>query len=140
MKFPCEPELRENRLNLNTVEIEYLQAYEFARNFNTPLTDLNDPLIVQVHPFDPPMIGVPVGRIMSSARESSFIFTSAIPVEGVLPTPISAPRSNIPTMPLNPASRVIQPPVPTSLVGASGGMVIGIPSVPTVPTSFTHIA
>ena len=41
-----EPELRENRLNLNTVEIEDLQDDEFARNFNTPLTELNDPVIV----------------------------------------------------------------------------------------------
>ena len=48
-----EPELRENRLNLNIVEIEDLQADEFARNFNTPLTDLNDPMILWVRPFDP---------------------------------------------------------------------------------------
>ena len=41
-----ELELRENHLNLNTVEIEELYADEFARNFNTPLTDLNDPVIV----------------------------------------------------------------------------------------------
>ena len=41
-----EPELRENRFDLNTVEIEELQADEFARNFNTPLTDLNDHVIV----------------------------------------------------------------------------------------------
>ena len=49
-----EPELRENCLNLNIVEIEDLQVDEFARNFNTPLTDLNDPVIVQfvlsIHP------------------------------------------------------------------------------------------
>ena len=41
-----EPKLRENHFDLNTVEIEDLQANEFARNFNTPLTDLNDPMIV----------------------------------------------------------------------------------------------
>ena len=41
-----ETELRENRFNLNIVEIEYLQANEFARNFNSPLIDLNDPMIV----------------------------------------------------------------------------------------------
>ena len=56
-----------------------MQANDFARNFNTPLTDLNDPVIVQVRPFDPPVIGLPMDRIMSSAGESSFIFTSAIP-------------------------------------------------------------
>ena len=61
-----EPELKENCINLNTVEIEYLQADEFARNFNTSLTDLNDPMIIDVRPFDPPVIGVPVDRIMSS--------------------------------------------------------------------------
>ena len=59
-------ELRENHINLNIVEIEDLQDDKFARNFNTPLTDLNDPMIVQVHPFDPPVIGVPMGRIMST--------------------------------------------------------------------------
>ena len=67
-----EPKLRENCINLNIVEIEDLQTDEFARNFNTPLTDLNDPMIVQARPFDSPILGVPVGRIMSSARESFF--------------------------------------------------------------------
>ena len=47
-EVPGEPELRANRFNLNTVEIEYLQADEFAGNFNSPLTDLNDLVIVQV--------------------------------------------------------------------------------------------
>ena len=46
-----EPVLRANRSNFNTVEIEDLQANEFARNFNTPLTNLNDPKIVQVRNF-----------------------------------------------------------------------------------------
>ena len=41
-----EPTLRANRSDFNTVEIEDLQADEFVRNFNTPLTDLNDPVIV----------------------------------------------------------------------------------------------
>ena len=137
-EVPVEPELRENRFNLNTIEIEYLQADEFARNFNSPLTDLNDPLILQVRPFDPPVIGVPVGRIMSTTGESSFTSTSVAPAEGVLPPPVGAPRTSIPTISLTPASRVVQPPTPTSLAGASGGMVTGIPSVPTVPTSFAH--
>ena len=43
-------------------------------------------------------------------------------------------------MPLTPVSQVVQPPAPTSLAGASGGMVTGIPSVPTVPNSFAQIA
>ena len=80
-----EPELIANHFNLDTFEIEELQTDEFARNFNTPLTDLNDPVIVQVRPFDSPVLGVPVGRIMSSVGEISFVFTSAVPVEGVLP-------------------------------------------------------
>ena len=81
--------LRANLFYFNTVEIEDLQDDEFARNFNTSSTDLNDPVIVQVRPFDPPMIGVPVGRIMSNAGEISFISTLATPIEAVLLTPIS---------------------------------------------------
>ena len=41
-----DPELIANRFNLDTVEIEELQTDEFERNFNSPLTDLNDPMIV----------------------------------------------------------------------------------------------
>ena len=104
------------------------------------MTNLNHHVSIQVRPFDPPVIGVPVGRIMSSAGESSFIFTSAILTEGVLPSPVSTRRSSIPTMPLTPVSLVVQPSVPTSLAGASGGMVTRIPSVPMVPTSFKHTA
>ena len=97
-------------------------------------------MIIQVRPFDPPMIGVLVGRIMSTMGESSFVFTSAFSAEGVLPPLVSAPISSIPTTPLTLASRVVQPPVPTILAGASGGMVTGIPSVPIVPTSFAQTA
>ena len=68
-EVPGEPRLRANRFDFNTFEIEYLQADKFARNFNTPLTDLNDPVIVQVRPFDSPVLGVPVGRIMSNTGE-----------------------------------------------------------------------
>ena len=35
-EVPSELELRENRLNLNTVEIEDLQDDGFVRNFNSP--------------------------------------------------------------------------------------------------------
>ena len=103
-EVPGEPSLIANHLNLDTVEIEDLQTDEFARNFNTPLTDLNDVVIIQVRPFDSPVLGVLVGRIMSTAGESSFVFTSTVPVEGVLPPLVSAPRSSIPSMPLTPAS------------------------------------
>ena len=90
-EVPGEPKLRENRFNLNTVEIEDLQDDEFARNFNSPLTDLNDSVIVQVHPFNPPVIGVPLGRLMSTVGESSSTCTSACLFEGVLPPPVGAP-------------------------------------------------
>ena len=78
--------------------------------------------------------------IMSTAGESSFVFTSTTSAKVVLPPPASAPRSNITTMPLTPASQVVQPLAPTSLAGASGGMVTGIPSIPIVPSSFTYTA
>ena len=108
------------------------------RNFNTPLIDLNDPVIVQVRPFDSPVVGIPMGRIISSVGESSFVFTSTILVEGVLPPAVSAPRSTIPSTPLTPMSRVVQPPIHSNLAGTSGDMVTGIPSIPTVPSSFPY--
>jgi len=95
-------------------------------------------MIVQVRPFDSPVLGVPVGRIMSSAGESSFAFTSAIPAEGVLPPPIGAPISSIPSTPLSLLSRVFQPPVHSNLAGTFGDMVTRIPSIPNVPSSFPY--
>ena len=130
-----EPELIANHFDLDIDDIEELQIDEFARNFNTLLTDLNDHVIVHVRPFDSPILGVPVGRIMSSAEERPFVFTSTILVEGVLPTPVSAPRSSLPSTPLTPASRVVQPSVHSNLAGTSGDMVTGIPSIPTIPSS-----
>ena len=56
----------------------------------------------------------------------------------MLPPAVGFPRTSIPTTSLTPASQVVQPPTPTSLAGASSGMVTGIHSVPTVPISFTH--
>ena len=99
-----EPELIANRFDFDIVEIEELQTDEFARNFNTPLTNLNDHVIIQVRPFDSPVLGVPVGRTMSSVKESPFVFISTISVEGVLPPPVSAPRYSLPYTPLTPAS------------------------------------
>ena len=103
-EVPGEPKLKEKRLNLNTVEIGDLQTDKFARNFNTPLTDLNDLVIIQVHPFDPPVIGIPVGRIMSTVGEISSTSTLAALDEGVIAPLVGAPRSSIPTTPLTPAS------------------------------------
>ena len=133
-----EPELIANRFNLDIIEIEELQTDDFARNFNTPLTDLNDPMIIQVRPFDSPILGVPVGRIMSSAEERPFVFTSVVSAEGVLPPLVSAPRSSIPSTPLTPASWVVQPPVHSNLAGTFGDLVTGIPSIPTIPSSFPY--
>ena len=102
------------------------------------MTDLNDLVIVQVRPFDSPVLGVLVGRIMSTTGESSFVFTSAISAEGVLPPSVSAPRSSIPSTPLTPASQVVQPSVHSNLVGTSGDTVTRIPSIPTIPCSFPY--
>ena len=79
-----------------------------------------------------------MGRIMSSVGESSFLFTSTISVEGVLPPLVSAPRSSIPSTPLTPVSRVVQPLVHSNLAGTFGDMVTRIPSIPTVPSSFPY--
>ena len=79
-----------------------------------------------------------MGRIMSSTSESSFVFTSAIPIEGVLPPPVSTHIFSIPSTLLTPASRVVQPPVHSNLVGTSSDMVTRIPSIPTVTSSFTY--
>ena len=45
-EVPGEPKLRTNQVDTTAIEIEDLQADEFARNFNSPLTDLNNPMIV----------------------------------------------------------------------------------------------
>ena len=133
-----EPELIANRFDLDTVEIEELQADELARHYNSPLTDLNDPVIVQVRPFSSPVLGVPVGRTMSSEGEATFVFTSTLPVEGVLPPPVSTPRPNLPSTPITPASRVVQPPVYSNIGSMSSDMATGIPSIPTIPSSFPY--
>ena len=41
-----ELELRTNHVDTTTVEIEDSQVDDFARNFNSPLTDLNDTVII----------------------------------------------------------------------------------------------
>ena len=139
MKFQVNQYLGQT-IDTTTVEIEDLQDDKFARNFNSPLTDLNDYVIVQVHPFYSPVIGVPVSRLMSSAGESPSTPISAISAEGVPPPPVGTPRTNIPATPLTPPSRVVQPPAPTNVVGTSSGVVTGIPNVPSASPSFTHTA
>ena len=84
------------------------------------------------------MIGVPMSRLMSRAGEIPSTPISTIPAEGVPPPPVDSPRKNIPTAPLTLASRVIQPLASKNVVGTSGGVVTGIPSVPHVSASFAH--
>ena len=86
------------------------------------------------------MFGVSVGKIMSTVGESSFVFTSATPAEGVLPPPESAPRYSIPTTPLTPVSRVVQPLTSSNAAGPSSGVVVGIPNAPFASHSFMHTA
>ena len=83
--------LRANHFDLTTVEIEDLQANKFARNFNSPLTNLNDHVIVQVRPFNSPMIGVPLGRLMSTTGEISSTSTSTTPAERGATSPCWCP-------------------------------------------------
>ena len=75
---------------------------------------------------------------MSTTGESSSTSTSVAPSEGVPAPPVGAPRTSMPTTPLTLASQVVQPLASKNLAGTSGGVVTGIPSVPFVPTSFTH--
>ena len=84
------------------------------------------------------MVGVPVGRLMSSVGESSSTSTSVAPTEGVPPPPKATPRENIPTTPLTPASWVVQPSSSKNVVGTYGKVVTWIPSVPPISTSFAH--
>ena len=65
-EVPGEPKLRTNQVDTTIVEIEEFHADKFAKNFNSPITNLNDLVIVQVRPFNSPLIVVLVGRLMSS--------------------------------------------------------------------------
>ena len=104
-EFPGEMELRTNQFDTKTVDIEGLEDDNCARNFNSPLIDLNDPVIIQVHPFNSPVIGVPVTSLMASAGEIPSTPISAILAKGVPPPPVGTPRTNIPTTPLTPTSQ-----------------------------------
>ena len=106
-EVPGEPELRTNQVDTIPVEIEDLQADEFARNFNSPLTYLNDPVIVQVRPFNSPVIGVPVSRLMASLGEIPSTPISSILAEGVPPPLVGTPRTNIPATPSTLANWVV---------------------------------
>ena len=97
-------------------------------------------MIIQVHPFNSPVIGVPVGRLMSSVGEIPSTSTLAVLDEGVPPPLVGAPRTNIPTTPLTLVSRVVQPSASTNVVGTSGGVVTRIPSSPSTSPSFAYTA
>ena len=77
---------------------------------------------------------------MASSGEGPSTPILAILAEGVPPPPIGTPRTNIPATPSTPASRVVQPPASTNVVGPSGGVVTGIPSAPFASPSFAHTA
>ena len=64
-----KPELRYNQTSPFLVAIEYFKAEYFARKYNSPLTNLRDLVLVQVHMFGPPRIGVPLIFFMSSLGE-----------------------------------------------------------------------
>ena len=84
------------------------------------------------------MIGVPLSRLMSSAGESPSTPISVILAEGVPPPWIGTPRTSILATPLTPASQVVQPPTSTNVEGTSGGVVTGIPIIPSASPSFAH--
>ena len=74
-----------------------MQEEEFLRNFNTPLTDFEYSILVQILPFNQLGIGVPLGFIMENMGEGSWdIYTpiSAMLVDGVYPPHASTHISN----------------------------------------------
>ena len=81
-----------------------MRADEFARNFNPPLTNLKDPVIVQVLPFSSLAIGFHLRRDMSISGEGIFTPTSSILASGFPPPPVGAPRPSAYTTPLSPSS------------------------------------
>ena len=117
-----------------------MQDGRFARNFNSPLTNLNDPVIIQVHPFDSPVIGVPMRVFMASSVEGMSTPTSTIPYGGVHVPPIGTFRLSTLVTPLSPSSRVVQPHTSPNVASPSSEVVNGIPSAPFASPSFVHTA
>ena len=77
---------------------------------------------------------------MASLGEGPSTLISTILVEGVPPPPVGNPITSIPTTPLTPSSRVVQPPTSTNVVAPSSGVVTSIPSAPFASPSFAHTA
>ena len=137
-KVTGELELRSNQVDTTIVKIKDLQADEFARNFNPPLTDLRDPMIVQVIPFDSPIIGVPVRRVMARSGEGISTPTSVVLAGGVPSSLVATPRPNAPTTPLSLSSWVVKPPTYSNVVDPYSGVFFGIPSAPFSSPYFMH--
>ena len=64
---PREPKLQCTQTDHLSMEIEDLQAQEFATNYNPPITNLSGPVLLQVHSFGSLGVGVPLCTIMSSS-------------------------------------------------------------------------
>ena len=89
-----ESELRYTHIGPLLVEIEYLQAEEFARKYNSPLTNLRDLVLLQACLFSSCGVGVPLSSSMSNSGEGSGDMstpTSAMVASGVSPSPVSSP-------------------------------------------------
>ena len=89
---PGELELRYTRPDIPLVEVEYLQFEEFSRNFNTPLTDIGDSILVQIRPLSQSRIGVPIGFVIENLGEGSrdmYTPTSTMLFRGVSPPHVS---------------------------------------------------
>ena len=117
-----------------------MHADEFARNFNPPLTNLNDHVIIQVLPFTSPVIGVPVIRVMANSGEGISTPTSTMLVGKVPPPLVGTLRPSASTAPLSPSIRVVQPLVSSHVVDPSSGVVTWIPCAPFSSPSFMHTA
>ena len=97
-------------------------------------------MIIQVHPFNSLVIGVPVSKLMASLGDGPSTPISVIPAKGVSHPLVVTHRTHIPSTPLTLASQVVQPPNSTNVVGPSSGVVTGIPSGPFASPSFAHTA
>ena len=117
-----------------------MQDDEFARNNNTPLTDLNDPVIGQVLHFSSPVSSVSLILDMSSSGEGMPTPTSAMMVSRVSPPSMSALRPSSSAAPLSPSAQLVNPSTPSYITGHSNGVVTGIPSAPYTSSPFMHNA
>ena len=80
------------------MDIEYLQDEEFPRNYNSPRIDLTVLILVQVHPFGPLVVGVPLSVVISSLGEGAGDIStpnSCLMAHVVSPSPVTSPRTRI---------------------------------------------